>query len=306
MGDATLSSLVFDADQTCEALPYPALCDAIGSVLQLHRAGRVIAPERLVFSLGGRGTLLLMPASDGLYAITKIVTVHPANLKKGLPTIQGEVIVFEADTGRRLGILDGVAVTARRTAALSALAVRTLAPVPSGTLLVIGAGTQARSHLEAFREVLALEKAYIHSRSRDRAEVLAAYAQTLGYQVEVVDDPDVHLNEVTLIVTATNSPTPVLDGRDLRQDAMIAAVGAFTPSMAELPARLVRGCRLYVDTLEGARAEAGDYIQAEVDWKQVQALADALDRPASGNGPVIFKSVGHAVFDLAAARLVFN
>jgi ornithine cyclodeaminase len=306
MNDANLSSLVRDADQTREALPYPALCDAISSILKLHRAGRVIAPERLVVSLGGSGALLLMPASDGRYAIAKLVTVHPTNPGMGLPTIQGEVIVFEAGTGRRLGILDGVAVTARRTAALSALAARTLAPEPSGALLVIGAGTQARSHLEAFREVLAAEKVYIHSRSRGHAEILAAYAGALGYQAEVTDDPERYLKEVTLIVTATNSPTPVLDGRELRQDAMVAAVGAFTPSMAELPARLVRRCRLYVDTLEGARAEAGDYIQAGVDWTQVQTLADALDHPAPGSGPVIFKSVGHAVFDLAAARLVFT
>lgn len=296
---------VFDALQTRNALPYMMLCDAIAEVLEAHRTGRVIAPERLVVSLHGQGTLLLMPASDERTAITKFVTVHPKNRAKQLPTIQGEVIVFETTTGKRLGILDGVTVTARRTAALSALAARSLAPDPSGPLLVIGAGTQARSHLEAYREVLAVEEAYIYSRTRAHAEELADYAGSIGVQAEVTDDPESNAAEVTLIVTATNSDSPVLDGRYLRSNAFIAAVGAFTPAMAELSADLVHRCRLFVDTLEGARAEAGDYIQAKVDWTRVLPLVEAMHRSKPGKGPVIFKSVGHAMFDLAAARLVF-
>lgn len=306
MPEPSIPPRVFDAVQTRNALPYTALCDAIAEVLKAHRSGRVIAPERLVVSLGGQGTLLLMPATDGRTAITKLVTVHPANREKRLPTIQGEVIVFEAANGRRLGILDGVSLTARRTAALSALAARTLAPNPSGPLLVIGSGAQARSHLEAYREVLAVDKAYIYSRTRGHAEALADYARSLGFQMDVSDDPESILTDATLIVTATNSASPVLSGHNLRQDAFISAVGAFTPSMAELPATLIHRCCLFVDTLEGARAEAGDYIQANVDWTRVVELAEAIEQPMPGKGPVIFKSVGHAMFDLAAARLVFS
>ena len=297
---------ILDAEQTRNALPYAALCDAIAEVLEAYRNGRLIAPERFVVSLGRQGTLLLMPASDGRTAITKLVTVHPDNRKKQLPTIQGEVIVFEAATGRRLGILDGVTVTARRTAALSALAARCLASEPSGPMLVIGAGTQARSHLEAYREVLGVGKAYIHSRTRAHAEDLAGYARAIGFVAEVSEVPESKINEATLIVTATNSVTPVLDGSDIGQQTFIAAVGAFTPDMAELPAKLVRQCRLFVDTLEGARAEAGDYIQANIDWTQVLPLAEAIRQPVVDEKPVIFKSVGHAMFDLAAARLVFS
>jgi ornithine cyclodeaminase len=296
---------IFNAEQTRNALPYLALCDAISGILKSYTKGRIMAPERLVASLAAKGTLLLMPASDGRTAITKLVTVHPDNRKHELPTIQGEVIVFEAETGRRLGILDGVTVTARRTAALSALAARTLAPAPAGGLLVIGAGTQARSHLEAFREVLSVERAFIYSRTRTHAEELAGYGRSIGFQIDVIDDPESILADVTLIVTATNSASPVLEGRLLRQDAFIAAVGAFTPAMTELPTALVNRCRLFVDTLEGARAEAGDYIQAKVDWTEVLPLVDAIDRPTPEKGPVLFKSVGHAMFDLAAARLVF-
>ncbi len=193
MPEPDMAPRVFDAVQTRSALPYTALCDAIAEVLEAYRTGRVIAPERLAVSLGEQGTLLLMPATDGRTAITKLVTVHPANREKRLPTIQGEVIVFEAATGRRLGILDGVTVTARRTAALSALAARTLAPNPSGPLLVIGAGAQARSHLEAYREVLAIDKAVICSRTRAHAEALADYARSLGFQIDVADESGINL-----------------------------------------------------------------------------------------------------------------
>ncbi|MFZ0614102.1 MAG: hypothetical protein WAM73_17810, partial [Desulfobacterales bacterium] len=114
-------------------------------MLLAHRAGRVVAPERMVVSIAAGGTLLVMPAADERLAITKLVTVHPQNQKKGLPTIQGQVIVMEASSGRPLGIVDGITVTARRTAAVSALAASRLAPDPAGPLLVVGGGTPARA-----------------------------------------------------------------------------------------------------------------------------------------------------------------
>lgn len=212
---------------------------------------------------------------------------------------------MDAHDGRRLGILDGITVTARRTEAVSALAVHRLAPDPAGPLLIVGAGTQARAHLEAFREVLSVRQVFITSRTRENAEKLAAFARTLDLQVRVLQHPEPVLNDATLIVTATNSSSPVIGG-ELRSDAFVAAVGAFTPSMAELPADLVRRSRLFADSLEGVRAEAGDFIQAGVDWDRVRPLAEAIEDRRPEEGPVIFKCVGHAMFDLAAARLAFS
>ncbi|MFZ0612349.1 MAG: hypothetical protein WAM73_08945, partial [Desulfobacterales bacterium] len=142
-------------------------------------------------------------------------------------------------------------------------------------------------------------------RTRARAEKLAAFAHALGLQVTVVDRPEAVLAEVRLIVTATNSASPVIAGAP-RTDAFVAAVGAFTPSMAELPADWVRRGRLFADTWAGVRAEGGDFIRAGIDWDRVQPLEVALTEPRPATGPVIFKSVGHAMFDLAAARLVFE
>ncbi|MBA2512025.1 MAG: delta(1)-pyrroline-2-carboxylate reductase family protein, partial [Rubrobacteraceae bacterium] len=123
---------IFGAEETASRLPYAALADAIREVVLARSSGGVQAPPRLALPLPEGGVLLVMPASDAEIAITKLVTVHPGNAGRGLPTIQGEVVVMEAATGERLGLLDGATVTARRTAALSLLAARELAPRPEG------------------------------------------------------------------------------------------------------------------------------------------------------------------------------
>lgn len=321
---------IFDAARTAALLPYGPLAQAIAQTLRDNEAGLIQAPERLVLPLPTNaadapgksvepGVLLLMPASDQRLAITKILTVHPDNPAQDLPTIQAEVLVMRAADGQRLGLLDGPTVTARRTAALSLLAAQVLAPRPRGPLLVVGAGVQARAHLEAFAE-LKPERAFVASRTLAKAEALAARGRELGLDCQAVDMGDGPskgpnqglsrelLARCSLVVTATTSLTPVLPGNAVElppRDAFIAAVGAFKPHMAELPPELVHAAKIYVCTLEGARSEAGDLLQAKVDWSAVTPLAKALDGPRPESGPVVFKSVGHSLFDLAAARLAF-
>jgi ornithine cyclodeaminase len=293
---------ILNAQESAALLPYPALAEELRGVLA---DGRAAAPPRLYAPLADEGVLLLMPASDDKLAITKLVTVHPRNSEHGLPSVQAEVLVFEASTGRRLLWLDGATVTARRTAALSLLAAQTLAPNPVGALLVVGAGVQGKAHLEAFVEGLGLRQVYIASRGSARARELRDYARSLGVEADEVGSPEEVLERVSLIVLATTSRTPVIPA-EVRDDAFVAAVGAYQPDHAELPPALVRSARIFVDTLEGTQAGAGDLIQAGVDWSRVTALEEAIsqDRPASG--PVIFKSVGHALWDLAAARLAWR
>ncbi|MCX7802038.1 MAG: delta(1)-pyrroline-2-carboxylate reductase family protein [Meiothermus ruber] len=288
---------ILTAEETAQALPYPALARAIAGVLEARAQGTVQAPERLVVPLAGGATLLLMPATDPRITVTKLVTVHPQER----PSVRAEVWVMRTDTGQRLALLDGAVVTARRTAAVSLLAAQTLAPHPTGTLLIIGAGVQARSHLEAFQEGLGTDKVYVYSRHFEHAEALASYARGRGLLAQAVRSLEPVLEEVRLIVTATTSPTPVL--LQAPPSAFIAAVGAYRPEMAEVAPELVRQARLYVDTLEGARSEAGDLLQAGVDWGQVQPLEAALHQPRPASSTVLFKSVGHALWDLAAARL---
>jgi ornithine cyclodeaminase len=255
------------------------------------------------------GVLLVMPASDAEISITKLVTVHPENVGRGLPTIQGEVVVMEAATGSRLGLLDGTVVTARRTAALSMLAARELAPHPDGPLLIVGAGTQGRSHLEAFREGLGVSEVFIYSRTTESSAALAEHAVGLGMDAVVVPRLEDALDEVTLLVTATTSREPVLP-EGVRGDAFVAAVGSFEPEAAELSPAMISRSTVVVDTTEGAKEEAGDLLQAEgvgaFRWESAAALEDALRWSERPGGLVVFESVGHALWDLAAAKLAFS
>ena len=297
-----------DARETAARLPYPELADAIAAVL-LNR-DKLTAPERSAVALGESNGLLLMPASSRDLTITKLVTVHPDNPGRGLPSVQSEVMVMRTDTGVRLGMLDGV-VTERRTAALSLLAVKTLAAVPNGPLLIFGAGVQARAHLEAFRVGLGSEQVFIASRTQEKAAELVAYAQSLGMDARVAEPAEVAevAANASLIVTATTSRTPVLTD-PVRQDAFICAVGSFQPETAEVSAEVIGQSRVVVDMLAAAQTEAGDLIQAvaagRLRWAEVVGLESLLKNPTQVDQPTVFKSVGHALFDLAAAHVAFG
>ena len=302
----------FGTAETEALLPYPALAEAIREVLAMKSSGEAHAPARLRLPLAGGATLLAMPAADPVLAVTKLVTVHPGNAEMALPTIRGEVVAIRASDGERLGILDGATVTARRTAALSLLAASSLAPRPDGPLLIVGAGAQGKAHLEAFREGLGTEKVFVRSRGEEGANALADHARGLGMEARLVGRGLTEaLAEATLIVTATTSEKPVLPP-EVRDDAFVAAVGSFRPWMVELPSPLVERAHVIVDDLEGAREEAGDLLAAEgagvFEWARAVPLEDALSHPdlARRSGrPVVFESVGHALWDLAATRLAF-
>ena len=297
------------AEETRARLPYVDLAESIRKMALERASGELRAPARMSLSLPEGGVLLVMPAADEEIAITKLVTVHQHNPERELPTIQGEVVVMEAATGRRLGILDGSALTARRTAALSLLAARELAPHPDGALLIVGAGTQGCAHLEAFHEGLGTRVVFISSRTPERAASLREYAEDLGVSAQVVEDPKETLDEVSLVVTATTSREPVLP-EEMPSGIFVAAVGSFEPEAAELPAELVSRSTVVVDTLEGAREEAGDLIQAErigaFEWNSATPIEDALRASERPGGTVVFESVGHALWDLAAARTAFS
>jgi 1-piperideine-2-carboxylate/1-pyrroline-2-carboxylate reductase [NAD(P)H] len=299
---------ILDATQSADRLPYPDLADSIRKIALAKGSGGLQAPPRLAVPLQEGGVLLVMPASDREISITKLVTVHPQNPERGLPTIQGEVVVMDATTGERLGLLDGSVVTARRTAALSMLAARELAPRQNGPLLIVGAGTQGRAHLDAFHEGLGVSRASIFSRSTKSAVSLAGHARNLGMEAEAVEGPEEVLDEVSLVVTVTTSQEPVLPDT-VPEGVFVAAVGSFEPEAAELPPALISASQVFVDTMEGAREEAGDLIQAAqagaFDWDDATALEDALRSSRRPDGTVIFKSVGHALWDLAAARTAF-
>jgi len=289
--------------QTAASLPYPALATEIAALLA---DPAVQVPPRLVQALPGGGSLFVMPALDGRLAITKLISYTPANTGTGRPAIQGDVVVFDIATGERRLVLDGPTVTARRTAAVSLLAAKTLAPNPDGPLLIIGAGVQGRAHLEAFAAGLGVKEVLVASRSAASAQALADHAVAMGLHAEVTANPNAALTRAPLVVTCTPASDVVLRAEP-RLDAFIAAVGAFTPRMVELAPELCRHLAelgtVVVDTRD-ADHEAGDLLQARLDVSRFATLQDVLrakkNRP---QGPVLFKSCGWAGWDLAAARL---
>lgn len=293
---------------TAGLLPYPALARAVAELLA---DASVTVPARQVLPLPGGGSLFVMPAHDEQVAMTKLITYTPGNAARGLPSIQGDVLVLDVVTGTRQLLLDGPTVTARRTAAVSLLAAQHLAPTTEGPLLVVGAGVQGRSHLEAFAEGLGVREVWVASRRSTSAEALAAHARHLGLRARVVTDANAALPHCPLVVTCTPASEVVLSALP-GSGQFIAAVGAFTPRMVELSAPLCRHVAehgtVVVDTADAAH-EAGDLLQAGLDVAQLPTLAQALNwgpgamRPA---GPVLFKSCGWAGWDLAAARLALG
>ena len=293
---------------TAGLLPYPALARAVAELLA---DASVTVPARQVLPLPGGGSLFVMPAHDEQVAMTKLITYTPGNAARGLPSIQGDVLVLDVATGTRQLLLDGPTVTARRTAAVSLLAAQHLATTTEGPLLVVGAGVQGRSHLEAFAEGLGVREVWVASRRSTSAEALAAHARHLGLRARVVTDANAALPHCPLVVTCTPASEVVLSALP-GSGQFIAAVGAFTPRMVELSAPLCRHAAKHgtvvVDTADAAH-EAGDLLQAGLDVAQLPTLAQALNwgpgamRPA---GPVLFKSCGWAGWDLAAARLALG
>lgn len=291
---------LLDALATAQALPPVALATEIAALLG---DASVQVPERLVQPLPGGGSLFVMPAIDGRIAITKLITFTPGNAGTGRPTIQGDVVVFDAATGERVLVLDGPTVTAQRTAAVSLLAAQRLAVQPEGPLLIVGAGVQGRSHLEAFATGLGVREVHVVSRTSSSAQALVDYARALGLRAQVAGDAEAMLAHCPLVVTCTPASQVVLQGA-VRDDAFVAAVGAFTPTMVELAPSLCRDIaargRIVLDTPD-ARHEAGDLLQAGLDVGAVPTLRDVVAGRVRGS-PVLFKSCGWAGWDLAAAR----
>ena len=290
--------------ETIAALPYDSLCRHLEAMLVLAKGGHARCVQRTVLPLaeGGGGVLLSMAASDNELAVTKIVTVHPNNSAIRLPVVQSEVNVICAVTGRRLMSLDGDVVTARRTAAVSALAVRRCRPhlgtrASPATLLIVGSGEQGRAHADAFQCLFCISATRMVARTPG-ATGADAYAASLRPEDVAWAD---------IVVTATSSPTPVISpaaASALRSTSIVCAVGAFTAAMAEVPAALVERSHWVADNVAAVRVEGGDFLQANaaVDWCRVVELSSACEMP--NDQPVVFKSVGNALWDLAAAHCV--
>lgn len=309
--------LHFDQEQVRALLPWPVLRDALR---EMFAAGASV-PMRQHHEIQVPGepaaTLLLMPAwRSGRFLGVKIVSVFPGNAARGIPAVSGLYVLADATTGRFLAEIDGGELTARRTAAASVLAATYLARPDARTLLLIGTGRVCRNLAQAYCALLPIERVLVAGRSREKAARFAAEIGVAAIPAVPVEDIASALAEADIVSAATLSAEPVIEGRHLRPGAHVDLVGAYRPDMREADDEVIRRAGgVFVDTFAGALAEAGDIVQPiAAGLLSRETIAGELADLCAGrhlgrrseSEITVFKSVGTAIEDLAAASALYE
>jgi len=298
-------------------LPMAECVSAMAEALAALARGDALLPLRQVLKLPG-GVFAVMPATLGAPPAVgvKAITAFPANHGTELDAHQGAVLLFEGGRGRLLAVMDATAITAIRTAAVSAVATSRLAREDAGDLAILGSGVQARTHLEAM--LLARRVRRVRVFGRDPARVRAFVARAAERHLREVQAAATAREAVEgadIVCTVTSSPEPVLRGEWLAPGAHVNAVGACLPTLRELDTAAVVRSRLFVDRRESAFSEAGDLLipirEGAVAHSHVLAeLGEVLigrhPGRSSGEEVTLFKSLGLAVEDVASAQVVYR
>src|SRR5213595_1293424 len=290
--------LFLNEGQVREHLRMNQLIPAMEKALIDFSVGRVTQPVRSVIKVDPPGGFLgLMPAltPDGLGL--KAVTFYPSNAGRGIPTHMATIFLCDPETGGPLAIMDGRLITEMRTAAVSAAATKLLAPRDATILAILGSGVQAHSHVEALRLVRNFEEIRVWSPTKEHAE---RFAKEIGAKPMPAEDA---VRDADVVVTATNSKTSVLEGAWLKPGCHVNAVGACRPNWCELDDDTMTNV-VFVDSREAAMKESGDIILsgAKIFAELGEVLAGKV--PSRASETTIFKSLGMAVEDIAAAMLV--
>jgi ornithine cyclodeaminase len=302
-----------DAAQVHAALDYAALADRIeamfrrGCELPVRHHHAIRTPD------GPEATLLLMPAWQvgGRFGV-KVVTVFPGNAAKALPAVMGQYLLGDATTGEPVALIDGPSITVRRTAAASALASRYLSRADAATLLMVGTGALAPHLIAAHAAVRPIREVLVWGRNRAKAEALAASFAGARFRARAARSLEEAVPQADIVSCATLSNEPLVLGRWLKPGQHVDLVGAFRPDMRESDDAAVKRARVFVDTRAGAAKEGGDVVQPLQSGalKPGDIVADLFElargEKKGRGGPAeitLFKSVGTALEDLAAAEL---
>lgn len=300
----------FSADQVHAALPWPALVEQLADAFA-HGAE---VPVRHAHKLGDADALLLMPAWSGDAIGVKLVTVMPGNATRHVATVQATYLLLERATGRMLALLDGESLTLRRTAAASVLAARYLARPDARRLLIVGSGHLARWMAKAYHALRPeLTQITLWGRNPPASAALIRSLADEGLPMRACEDLKKGVASADIICCVTTSTTALVLGEWLQPGTHLDLVGAFKPDMRETDDAAVARSRVFVDTFAGALAEAGDLVQplrsGSITREHVLGeLAQLVRREIAGRQSAqeitLFKSVGTALEDLAAARMV--
>lgn len=303
-----------DAAEVERRLDFPSLIDRLREMFQAgcELPTRHHHPVEVPNAPGA--ILLLMPAWQvGRHIGVKMVTVFPGNGARSLPAVMGIYTLLDGTTGQPLALIDGPMLTLRRTAAASALAGTYLARADASHHLMIGTGALAPHLIRAHATARPIRRISIWGRDGAKARTLAAALKEKGLPAEATDDIEGTAKAADIVTTATLSAEPVAKGAWLKPGAHLDLVGAYTPKMRETDDDAVRRGRVYVDTRAGATKEAGDIVQPLASGALKEVVGDLFDLTRgqvqgrrSAEEITVFKSVGTALEDLAAAQLVFE
>lgn len=307
-----------DAAEIDRTLTFPALVEALAAAFR----GGITVPVRHHHAIPRPGaaeaTFLLMPAwhdDPAGFIGTKLVTIFPDNHRRSKASVLGTYVLMQGATGEVVALLDGVALTLWRTAAASALAATYLARRDASRLVMVGAGALAPRLIAAHAAVRPIREVLIWNHRPDKAEALAARLDRPGLSVRATTDLAGAVGGADIVSSATLSPEPLIRGEWLAPGAHLDLVGAFTPAMREADDAAISRASVHVDTRGGALKEAGDIIQPLASGVLAGGairgdLFDLAAGRAAGRGSpmeiTLFKSVGTAIEDLAAAALVFR
>jgi len=292
--------LFLSEEQVRQVLTYEDLIPAMRRALMDFSAGVVVQPPRAVLSVDrSNGWFGVMPAVYGPVMGAKLVTFYPRNAEVGKPTHMAVIQLFRSDTGEPLAMLDGRLITEMRTAAVSAVATDLLAAKDASVLAILGSGVQARSHVKALSLVRSFREVRVWSRTMEHAE---EFATKTGARVTSREEA---ARGADVVLTATSSSLPVLSGKWLKPTALVIGIGAVTPDRRELDDDVMRG-PIVVESREAAQREPGDILiaRAQVTAELGELLNGARIEPSDFS--TVYKSVGIAVEDLAAAKLVYD
>ncbi len=302
---------IISAAELAEAAPYR---DIIEALRQGFRED-IVTPVRHHHETSEVATLLLMPAWSQAFTGLKTVVVKTDNPALGLPTITASYLLIDNRTGAPVAMMDGTELTRRRTAAAGALAADYLARKDAARMLMVGTGALGAHFVRAHAAVRPIRQVLLYNRTPDKARTLAAELAKDGFEVSVAADLEQAMANADIISCATTSTTPILRGRWLKPGTHVDLAGAFKPQMRETDGDTIAKARVYVDTRDGAEAEAGDLLQAAKEGKfrmeTIQGDLFDLCRGKTGGRRnaeeiTLFKSCGTALEDLAAAALVYS
>ncbi len=303
--------ILLSAADVARLAPYGETVEALRAGFQ---AG-IETPVRHMHDVTDKMTLLLMPAWSKEWTGLKTVTFKPDNPAQGLPTITANYQLIDNRTGAAVAMMDGTELTRRRTAAAGALAADYLARKDAAHLVIVGAGALGHHFARAHAAVRPIKTVSVFSRTMDKARNLAADLRAEGFHATAVDNLEAVVRTADIVTCVTTSTAPVVKGAWLKPGAHVDLAGAFKPSMRETDGDVVARSTVYVDTREGAEAEAGDLLQARDEGKfDFSRMAGDLFDLCSGRvtgrksaGEItLFKSSGTAIEDLATAIMVYQ